>query len=75
MTPEHLARIRVGLPPEQLERLDEAGHLLHRSRAAIIRRAVESYLDDLDDVTVAVERIRDSDDPGLDWDQVKGGCS
>lgn len=73
MTPEHLTRIRVGLSSEQLQRPDEAARLMHRSRAEIIRRAVESYLDDLDDVIVAVERMRDSDDPVLDWDQVKGG--
>ena len=73
MTPEHMTRIRVGLSSEQLERLDKAAGLLHRSRAEIVRRAVEGYLEDLDDVTVAVERLRDPGDPLLDWDQVTGG--
>ncbi len=73
MTPEQMARIRVGLPLEQLERLDRAAHLLQSSRAEIVRRAVESYLEDLDDLAVAVERLRDPGDPVLDWDQVKGG--
>lgn len=73
MTPDHMTRIRVGLSPEQLERLDEAARLVRRSRAEIIRRAVESYLGEFDDVTVAEERLRDSDDPVLDWHQVKGG--
>ena len=73
MTPEHMARIRFGLPPEQLERLDKAARLLRCSRAEIIRRAVGSYLEDFDDLTVAAERLRDPGDPVLDWDHVKGG--
>ena len=73
MTPEQMARIRIGLPLEQLERLDRGGHLLQSSRAEIVRRVVESYLEDLDDLAVAVERLRDPGDPVLDWDQVKGG--
>lgn len=73
MTPEQMARIRVGLPLEQLERLDRGAHLLQSSRAEIVRRVVESYLEDLDDLAVAVERLRDPGDPVLDWDQVKGG--
>ena len=73
MTPEQMARIRIGLPLEQLERLDRGAHLLQSSRAEIVRRVVESYLEDLDDLAVAVERLRDPGDPVLDWDQVKGG--
>ena len=71
MTPEQMARIRVGLPLEQLERLDRAARLLQSSRAEIVRQAIERYLEDFDDLAMAVERLRDPGDPVLDWDQVK----
>ncbi len=44
---------------------------LKRSRAEIIRQAIERYLEEFDDLSVAVERLRDPNDPVLDWDQVR----
>ena len=37
----------------------------------IIRQALERYLEDLDDLSVALERLHDPADPVLDWDQVR----
>ena len=37
----------------------------------MIRQAVESYLEDFDDLTSALERLRDPTDPVLDWDEVR----
>ena len=42
-----------------------------RSRADLIRQAIERYLEDFDDLSVAVERMRDPSDPVLDWDEVR----
>jgi len=51
--------------------LDIAAQGLKRSRAEVIRLAVERYLEDFDDLSVAVDRLRDPSDPVLDWDEVK----
>ncbi|MCY3861039.1 MAG: hypothetical protein OXG67_03595 [bacterium] len=51
------------VPPEFLDRV--------RSRAHIIRQALERYLEDYDDLEMALERLRDPTDPVLDWDQVR----
>ena len=32
---------------------------------------MERYLDDFDDLTVALERLRDPSDPVLEWDEVR----
>ena len=72
MTPKAGLRITVGLPSELLEDLDDTARRLHRSRAEVTRQAIERYLDDFDDLTVAVERLRDRSDPVLDWDHVRG---
>ena len=51
--------------------LDAAARGLKRSRAEIVRQALERYLEDFDDLTVTVERLRDPSDPVLDWEQVR----
>lgn len=66
-----MSQITARLPEELVEALDAAAKELNRSRAEIVRQAVERYLEDFDDLTVAVERLRDPSDPVLDWDQVK----
>lgn len=64
-------QITVRLPEEQAVALDAAAATLKRSRAEIVRQAVEQYLEDFDDLSVAVERLRDPSDPVLDWDDVR----
>ena len=68
-----MSQITARFPDEVIEALDAAASQLRRSRAEIVRQAVERYLEDFDDLTVAVERLRDPNDPVLDWEQVKRG--
>lgn len=70
-----MTRITARLPESVVEALDAAASQLRRSRAEIVRLAIERYLDDLDDfddLSVAIERLQDPNDPELDWDQVRG---
>ncbi len=64
-------QITARVPDELVEALDAAAEDLKRSRADIIRQALERYLQDYDDLDVALERLRDPTDPVLDWDQVR----
>ncbi|MYC34948.1 MAG: ribbon-helix-helix protein, CopG family [Chloroflexi bacterium] len=64
-------QITVRLPDEQTAALNAAAAALKRSRAEIVRQAVEQYLEDFDDLSVAVERLMDPSDPVLDWDEVR----
>ena len=64
-------QITVRLPDEQTVALDEAAAALKRSRAEVVRQAIEQYLEDFDDLSVAIERLRDPSDPVLDWDAVR----
>ena len=64
-------QITARLPTPVLEHLDNAARALNRSRAEVVRQAIEYYLEDFDDLTVAVERLRDPGDPVLDWDEIK----
>jgi len=66
-----MGQITARLPEEVVEALDAAARALERSRAEIVRQAVERYLEDFDDLTVALERLGDPSDPVLDWDEVR----
>ena len=67
-----MSQITARLPAALVEALDTAAATLNRSRAELVRQAVERYLEDFDDLAVALERLQDPNDPVLDWDQVKG---
>ena len=66
-----MSQITARVPDELVEALDAAAKELKRSRADIIRHALERYLEDYDDLDVALERLRDPADPVLDWDEVR----
>lgn len=68
-----MAQITSRVPDELLEALDAASMRLNRSRASVIRQALERYLEDFDDISIALERLQDPSDPVLDWDEVKRG--
>ncbi|MCY3738747.1 MAG: ribbon-helix-helix protein, CopG family [Gemmatimonadaceae bacterium] len=68
-----MSRIAVSVSTELLEAVDRAAGELGRSRAEIVRQALERYLEDFDDLAVATERLRDPADPVLEWDRVRQG--
>lgn len=66
-----MTQITAQVPDELVEALDAAAEDLKRSRADIIPQALERYLEDYEDLDVALENLRDPADPILDWDQVR----
>lgn len=68
-----MSQITARLPDPLVDALDAAAAQLKRSRAEIIRRAIENYLENFEDLVISIERLRDPSDPVLDWDKVKNG--
>jgi predicted DNA-binding protein len=66
-----MSQITARLPDELVESLDQAATQLRRTRAEVVRQAVEYYLEDFEDISRAIEVLRDPADPVLDWEQVK----
>lgn len=66
-----MSEITAQLPDDLVGELDAAARELNRSRADLVRQAIERYLEDFDDLTVALKRLRDPTDPALDWDDVR----
>ena len=66
-----MTQITVRVPDELAMSLDAAAAQLKRSRADVVRLALERYLEDFDDLSAALDRLRDPSDPVLDWDEVR----
>ncbi len=68
-----MSQITARLPDELVKSLDAAARSLKRTRAELVRLAVEHYLEDYEDLTRTIERLRDPMDPVLDWEDVRRG--
>lgn len=66
-----MSQITARLPEEMVKEIDHAAQVLHRSRAEIVRKAIEIYLEDFDDLNTAIDRLRDPSDRSMDWEQAK----
>lgn len=66
-----MSQITARLPDELVAALDQAASRLRRTRADVVRQAVEYYLDDFDDIARAIDVLQDPADPVLDWESVK----
>lgn len=64
-------QIVAHVPDILVEELDIVAKELDQSREDIVRQAVERYLEDLNDIRIAQERLDDPTDPVLDWDRVR----
>ena len=66
-----MAQITARIPDDLIKALDAAASELKRTRAEMVRKAIEHYLDDYEDLVQAIERLHDPADPVLDWEEVK----
>ena len=66
-----MTQITARLPDELVSMLDAAAAKLRRSRADVVRQAVEYDLDDFEDISQTIGVLRDPADPVLDWEKVK----
>jgi RHH-type transcriptional regulator, rel operon repressor / antitoxin RelB len=66
-----MSQITARLPDDIVAALDAAAQQMRRSRAEVVRQAIEYYLDDFEDLRRAIEVLRDPADPVLDWNEVR----
>lgn len=71
ITEAPMSQITARLPDEIVASLDKVAHALHRSRAEIMRQAIEMYLEDFEDLSVSIERLRDPADECIDWQEAR----
>ena len=56
------AAISIRLPDELVRELEEVADATERSKTYIIRKVIESYLQEYADYLIALERLRDKED-------------
>lgn len=66
-------QVTARMPESLVGDIDRAAEGLKRTRAQFIRQAVEYYLEDLEDLTLGLERLQDPADAVLDWEEVRRG--
>ena len=66
-----MTQITARLPDELVASLDAAATELRRTRAEVVRQAIEYYLEDFEDLNLALQALRDPADAVLDWETVK----
>jgi transposase len=66
-----MSQITARLPDKLVQSLDEAASQLRRTRAQVVRQAIEYYLEDLQDIDLSIQALRDPADPVMDWEEVK----
>ena len=66
-----MTQITARLPDELVVALDGAASQLRRTRADVVRQAIEYYLDDFEDVAAAIQALQDPAYPVLEWDSVR----
>ena len=63
--------ITVRVPDNVVDQLDELAVSLERSRAYLVKKAVEMYLSEYADYLIALERLRDKDDDIISSQEMK----
>jgi len=66
-----MSQITARIPDELLALLDQAAAELHRTRAEVIRQAVEYYLKDYEDLASSIAVLKDPSDAVLEWGEVR----
>jgi len=66
-----MSQITARLPDDLVAALDHAAKTLHRSRADVVRQAIEAYLEDFNDLSIALHRLQDPTDECIDWEEAR----
>jgi RHH-type transcriptional regulator, rel operon repressor / antitoxin RelB len=66
-----MIQVTARIPDPLVNELDVAATALRRSRAEVIRLAIEYYLDDFEDLRASISALHDPADPVLDWEAVR----
>ena len=64
--------ISIRLPREVEQLLDKVARETGRSRSFHVRMAVRRYLEEFADAQVALDRLRDKDDPAITAKEIRG---
>jgi len=65
------SNISLRLPEELTQALDSLASTLDRPKSYVIRKALEAYLAEYADYQIALDRLRDKDDPIISTSELR----
>lgn len=71
MVVEISTSISVRLPDDIAKDLENLSETLDRSKGYLIKKAIETYLEEYSDYLIAVERLNDKDDRVISGDEMR----
>lgn len=63
--------VSVRISNDLVKRLDDLAKETERSRSFLIQKALEAYIDELADLQIALDRLRDATDPIISIDEMR----
>ncbi|MDE2845573.1 MAG: ribbon-helix-helix protein, CopG family [Gemmatimonadota bacterium] len=66
-----MVEISVWVPDNLIEALDRAAEELKTNRSTLIRQALQRYVEDVEDLNLAVKRLHNPADTELNWQKVR----
>jgi RHH-type rel operon transcriptional repressor/antitoxin RelB len=63
--------VSIRLPEEMADNLKSLSEVIDRSKAYIIKKALEAYLDEYSDYLIAQERLNNKDDKVVSGDEMR----
>ncbi len=63
--------ISVRIPDDLASKLDEIAKETERPKSFHVQKALESYLDEIADLQVALDRLHDTSDPVISIDEMR----
>lgn len=63
--------LTIRIPDDIARRLDALARSLDRPKSYIVKKAMESYLDEYSDYLIALDRIRDKDDAIISSEELR----
>jgi len=63
--------ISVRIPDDLASKLDEISKETERPKSFHVQKAIESYLDEIADLQVALDRLHDTSDPVISVDEMR----
>jgi metal-responsive CopG/Arc/MetJ family transcriptional regulator len=64
--------VSARLPDDLVQSIDKTARAMNRSRAEVIRKAVELYLARAEELWSTLDRINPPETPLFDWEDVEG---
>lgn len=71
ITGNPMTQITARLPDGLVDEIDKAARQLNSSRTEFVRKAIEQYLEDLEDLRLGLESLQDSEEPVHDWEDLR----